>query len=71
MGRAKPLSVCSREAIGLILELAREHSEHVRLSFRERENRIEVVLLADTEELAGFFEYMVAQIPACPTPASG
>ncbi|MBU6429920.1 MAG: hypothetical protein KGR26_12980 [Cyanobacteria bacterium REEB65] len=64
MAKGKPLTVCSREALGLLLDLAQEHRGHVRLRFEEKGERLEVELLADTEELARYFEYMVAKLPA-------
>ncbi len=69
MAKPKPLSVCSGDAIRLVLELAQEHAGHVRLSFREHGDRLEVVLLADTEELAGYFAYLIdkASVAACAT----
>ena len=66
MARAKSLTVCSREALGLLLDLAQEHSGHVKLRFCEKSDRLEVEVLADCEELAHYFEYMVSHHPAAP-----
>ena len=59
MAKVEPLVVCSREEVQLLLDLAREHAEHVKLSYRDRGKSLELSLVADSPELCAFFRYML------------
>jgi hypothetical protein len=60
MAIVRPFEVCSREEVLYLLDLAREHSAHVRLSCGEDpRGRIRILLEADSPELSRYFGFML------------
>ena len=60
MAILRPFEICTPEEVLYLLDLAREHLGHVRLTCNEDpEGRLKILLEADTPELSRFLAYML------------
>lgn len=60
MALIRPFEVCTRHEVEYLLDLAREHAGHVRLSLEEDgQGRLRILFEADSPELSRYLGYML------------
>lgn len=62
MSKTHQFSVCSKSEVLLLLDLAREHEPHIRLSFREYGDILQIYLETDSAELSAYLNYMLTRL---------
>ncbi|MBM3270916.1 MAG: hypothetical protein FJZ01_25060 [Candidatus Sericytochromatia bacterium] len=57
---SRPFEACSRAEVLYLLDLVREHSGHVRLSYKEdKAGHLRILLETDSPQLTRYFGYML------------
>lgn len=62
MARSRRFNVCTRAEVLLLLDLAREHEPHIRLSFKELPDTLQIFAEADSPELSEYLQFMLRQL---------